>query len=110
MQRKLDANTIRNADVLITRLMKDGFCDISFVLNWVNDRLVEESNMLTEEDVVEILEIPLLGSLLEDERVSVSLNRGDVFVSSYKKSIMAERMRVIGERVVSGLFYKFMIR
>lgn len=102
--------SVRNADILVTKLMKDGFFDISFVLNRMNEKLVETCDMMTEEDVIEILEIPLLGSLPEDERVVISLNNCEAFVRNYPDSIMTTELKAISNRITSGLFYKFMIR
>ena len=102
--------SVRNADILITKLMKKGFFNISFALNRVKERLIASGDMLAEEDAIEILEIPLLGSLPEDERVLVSLNIGEVFVRGYKNSVVTEKIRKIVERVESGIFYKFMVR
>lgn len=64
--------------------------------------------MLSKEDVIEKLEIPLLGSLTVEERVMISINKGDVFARLCKNSVIEERIR--GEQGVSGLFHEFMIR
>jgi len=101
--------SIRNADVLSTKLKNNDFFNVSFVLNRLDERMIERGFMLSELDVIEILENPLLGSLPEDERVMDSLNSGEAFVRSYRNSLMADCLEAIAERVAKGLFYKFIL-
>lgn len=102
--------SIRNADILSEKLKRDEFFNISFVLNCMNERLIEQKRILSEGEAIEILENPLLGCLPEDERVVCSLNYGEVFVREHKRATMTACLNKIAERVQMGLFYRFMLR
>ena len=50
---------------------------MQLVLNRVRPKMMESQEMLSIEDVTDILALPLLGLVLEDEQVIVSTNRGE---------------------------------
>ena len=104
-----DVGAIRNADLLITKLMRDGVQKISFVVNRINPRLVEDGDMLTDNDIVEIFQVPLLGKLLEDERVTISTNNAELYVRAFPNAEITAEMNKIGERIDKGLFSKFIV-
>ncbi|NBO31775.1 MAG: septum site-determining protein MinD [Cyanobacteria bacterium LVE1205-1] len=68
----LEAHTVHNTHLLINRL---------------RPLMVAANDMMSVEDVQEILAIPLLGVIPDDERVIVSTNRGEPLVLSETPSI-----------------------
>jgi septum site-determining protein MinD len=55
--------------------------------------------MMSVEDVLELLAIPPIGIVPEDERVIVSSNNGEPLVSSDKESLPAMAYRNIARRI-----------
>jgi septum site-determining protein MinD len=54
-----------------------GIQPVQLVLNRVRPKMVASQEMLSVEDVTDILALPLLGLVVEDEQVIVSTNRGE---------------------------------
>lgn len=73
----LEANDIRNPKLIINRIKMD---------------MVKAGNMLGVEDILDILAIPLLGVIPDDENIVISTNKGEPLV--YKgESLAAEAYR-----------------
>jgi len=54
-----------------------GIKRIHLIVNRLRPAMVEVNNMMSVQDVQEILAIPLIGVIPEDERVIISSNRGE---------------------------------
>ena len=72
-----EVSAVRDADRVIGLLNTYGVKPVQLVLNRVRPRMIANQEMLTVEDVTDILALPLLGLVLEDEQVIVSTNRGE---------------------------------
>ena len=68
---------MRDADRVIGLLNSEGLKPIQLVLNRVRPKMMANQEMLGVSDVTDILALPLLGLVLEDEQVIVSTNRGE---------------------------------
>ena len=68
---------VRDADRVIGLLHTQGVAPIHLVLNRVRPKMVANQEMLGVSDVTDILALPLLGLVLEDEQVITSTNRGE---------------------------------
>lgn len=68
---------VRDADRVIGLLEANSVKTINLVVNRVKITMTEANEMMTVEDVQEILAVPLIGIIPEDERVIVSTNRGE---------------------------------
>ena len=83
----LEANDIRNADLIVNRIRMD---------------MVESGNMMSMDDVVEILAIDLLGAVPDDESVVIATNQGEPCVGDSSlagQAYMNICRRVMGEEV-----------
>lgn len=83
----LEANEIRNADLIVNRIRMD---------------MVESGNMMSMDDVVEILAIDLLGAVPDDESVVIATNQGEPCVGDSSlagQAYMNICRRVMGEEV-----------
>jgi septum site-determining protein MinD len=67
---------VRDADRIIGLLEASEKESIQLVINRVRPDMVRREDMLTIEDVIDVLAIDLLGVVPEDEKVIVSTNRG----------------------------------
>ncbi len=72
-----EVSAVRDADRVIGLLNSEGVKPIQLVLNRVRPRMMANQEMLAVDDVTDILALPLLGLVLEDEQVIVSTNRGE---------------------------------
>ncbi len=72
-----EVSAVRDADRVIGLLNTNGVKPIQLVLNRVRPKMIISQEMLSVDDVKDILALPLLGLVLEDEQVIVSTNRGE---------------------------------
>jgi septum site-determining protein MinD len=98
-----DVSAIRDADRIIGLLQHQGIESISLVLNRLSPALVKKGNMISKNDVLDILNIDLLGVVPEDTGVIASTNRGVPLVhndgSPGAEAYMRIARRMIGQRV-----------
>jgi septum site-determining protein MinD len=81
-----EISSVRDADRAIRLLEERNIKPIQLVVNRIRPEMVQNFNMMSVEDVQELLAIPLLGGIPEDERVIVSTNRGEPLVLTETKS------------------------
>jgi len=72
-----EVSAVRDADRVIGLLNTHGVSPVQLVLNRVRPKMMANQEMLAVDDVTDILALPLLGLVLEDEQVIVSTNRGE---------------------------------
>ena len=72
---------------------------IQLIVNRVRPEMIELNQMLSIEDLREILVIPLLGIIPDDERIIVSTNRGEPLVLEENPSIPAMAFNNIAKRL-----------
>ncbi len=72
-----EVSAVRDADRVIGLLNTNGINPVQLVLNRVRPKMIASQEMLSVDDVTDILALPLLGLVLEDEQVIVSTNRGE---------------------------------
>lgn len=75
-----EVSAVRDADRIIGLVEAEEKGPAKLVINRLNVDLVKRGDMLTAEDVVELLAIDLVGIVPEDESVVVSTNRGQPVV------------------------------
>ena len=111
------------ADRIIGLLEAYEFTQIHLIINRLRYDMIKRGDMMSSSDVVDILSIPLLGIVPDDENVVVSTNQGEPLVGS---STMAGKAyenickRILNEEVpfmnfehgfsfwtkISGIFHK----
>jgi septum site-determining protein MinD len=74
-----EMSAVRDADRIIGLLeaRKDEISQYRLVVNRVRPQMVRNSDMMSVEDVLEILSVKLLGVVPEDEEIITSTNRGE---------------------------------
>lgn len=77
---------VRDADRVIGLLEANGFKDPILIINRVKPEMIKRGDMLSVEDVLEILAIKLLGIIPEDEGIIVSVNRGEPIIFNGNKT------------------------
>ncbi len=81
-----EVSAVRDADRVIGLLNTHGVQPVQLVLNRVRPKMMASQEMLSVDDVTDILALPLLGLVLEDEQVIVSTNRGEPLTLSSNNS------------------------
>jgi septum site-determining protein MinD len=74
-----EMSAVRDADRIIGLLeaRKDEITQYRLVINRLRPNMVKNSDMMSVEDVLEILSVKLLGVVPEDEDIIISTNKGE---------------------------------
>lgn len=84
-----EVSAIRDADRIIGLLEVAGFNRMELIINRLRPEMVRRGDMMTSEDVVDILGIPLIGIVPDDESVVVATNQGEPLTGSSTPAGMA---------------------
>ena len=95
-----EVSAVRDADRVIGLLNTNGIKPVQLVLNRVRPKMIASQEMLSVDDVTDILALPLLGLVLEDEQVIVSTNRGEPLTLIGSKSPAAKCYANIASRLL----------
>ncbi|MCR5737859.1 MAG: septum site-determining protein MinD [Eubacterium sp.] len=95
-----EVSAIRDADRVIGLLEKDGISPIHLIVNRIRPDLIRKGDMMSKEDVSEILGVEIIGAFNDDTDVVVATNRGTSLMeqsSRLKKSILQITNILTGE-------------
>lgn len=90
---------VRDADRVIGLLEANDIKKVHLIVNRLRPAMVQEDMMMSVKDVQEILAVPLLGVIPDDERVIVSTNRGEPLVLSQNISMAGIAFSNIARRL-----------
>jgi septum site-determining protein MinD len=90
---------VRDADRVVGLLEAQGVKPVRLILNRLRPIMVQANDMMSVEDVQEILAIPLIGVIPEDEKVIVSTNRGEPLVLGENPSLAGVAFEHVARRV-----------
>lgn len=97
-----EVSSVRDADRIIGLLEAREIKDIKLVVNRLRPKMVASGNMLSENDIQDILSVERIGIIPEDEAILVSTNVGTVASlgqSVAGEAFMATARRIRGETV-----------
>lgn len=94
-----EVSAVRDADRIIGLVEAEEKGPIHLIINRLNPQMVKKGDMLTAEDVLELLAVRLLGIVPEDETVVVNTNRG-MPVALDEKSRAGQAFRNIALRLL----------
>lgn len=75
-----EVSSIRDADRIIGLLESASITKMDLVINRIRIEMVRKGDMMSASDVVDILGIPLIGIVPDDENVVISTNQGEPIV------------------------------
>lgn len=117
-----EVSAIRDADRIVGLLEAHEISRMDLLLNRMRLDLVKRGDMMSPVDVVDILAVPLIGVIPDDEQVVISTNQGEPLVETASLAGRAYRnisLRITGEEIpielfrgvsfwtrVSGIFHK----
>ncbi|MCM1984219.1 septum site-determining protein MinD [Lyngbya confervoides] len=94
-----EISAVRDADRVIGLLEAHEIKKIQLIVNRIRPAMVQNNDMMSVADVQEILSIPLIGIIPDDEQVIVSTNRGEPLVLSEDLSLSGMAIRNIADRI-----------
>lgn len=118
-----EVSAIRDADRIIGLLEANEFTKIDLIINRLRVDMVRRGDMMSSADVIDILSIPLIGIVPDDENVVIATNQGEPLVGNDTLAGKAYQnicCRVLGQEVpfmefeksisfwtrVTGIFHK----
>ncbi len=84
-----EVSAIRDADRIIGLLNSNQLKKMELIINRIRMDMVKRGDMMTVDDVTEILSIPLIGALPDDEQVVIGTNQGEPVIGLDSKAGMA---------------------
>jgi septum site-determining protein MinD len=94
-----EVSAVRDADRIIGIVEAEEKGSPQLLLNRLDQDMVKQNNMLSAEDVVDLLAIQLLGIVPEDKAVLISTNKGTPIVLD-EKSPAGQAYRNIARRIL----------
>ncbi len=94
-----EISAVRDADRVVGLLEAQGIKQMRLIINRIRPTMVQVNDMMSVEDVQEILAIPLIGVIPDDERVIVSTNRGEPLVLSETPSMAGTAFENVARRL-----------
>ncbi|HIZ13335.1 MULTISPECIES: septum site-determining protein MinD [Sellimonas] len=97
-----EVSAIRDADRIIGLLETQQLRNLELVINRIRIDMVKRGDMMSVDDVTEILPIHLLGAIPDDEQVVVATNQGEPVIDQdclSGKAYMNICRRIIGEDI-----------
>jgi septum site-determining protein MinD len=93
-------SAVRDADRIIGLLeAKEEIKSYKLLINRVRPNLIKSKDMMSVEDVVEILSAELIGIIPEDEEIISSTNKGEPLVNT-EKSLAGIAYRNVARRIM----------
>ena len=90
---------VRDADRVVGLLEAEEIKKIRLIVNRLKPEMVQLEKMLSVEDILDLLVVPLAGIVPDDERVIVASNRGEPLVLSDNPSLPAIAFKNIARRL-----------
>ena len=98
-----EVSAVRDADRIIGLLEADEMKQTQLIVNRLRPDMVKRGDMMSADDVVDVLRVDLLGIVPDDEDVVVATNRGEPLVGDSKslagQAYMNVCRRITGEQV-----------
>lgn len=93
-----EVSAVRDADRIIGLLQSQEIKNISLIVNRIKMDMVKRGDMMSIDDIIEILAVDLLGMVPDDEKIVVSTNKGEPVISD-GKSLAAQAYKNISRRI-----------
>lgn len=98
-----EVSAVRDADRIIGLLEAHGIKDTRLIINRIKMSMVKRGDMLSIEDVIDLLAVELIGVVPDDEKIQATTNRGEPAITDDKSPAgLAYRnisKRILGENV-----------
>ena len=112
-----EVSSIRDADRIIGLLEAEEISKMDLIVNRIRMDMVRRGDMMSMEDVTDILGIPILGAIPDDEEIVISTNQGEPLVGMNSfagqaylnicKRILGQEVPLMGLEKNKGFFHMF---
>ena len=75
-----EVSAIRDADRIIGLLEASGIGRMDLIINRIRSDMVRRGDMMSVDDVMDILSVPVIGTVPDDEDIVISTNQGEPLV------------------------------
>ncbi|HJB87921.1 MAG: septum site-determining protein MinD [Blautia sp.] len=93
-----EVSAIRDADRIIGLLEAEGLRNIQLIINRLRPDMIARGDMMSVDDVTEILSVDLIGTIPDDEQIVIAANQGEPL--SGRKSLAEDEYRNICRRIL----------
>lgn len=100
-----EITSIRDADRVTGLLESNQIYNVKLLVNRVRPDMIQQNDMMSVRDVQEMLGIPLLGAIPEDNQVIVSTNRGEPLVLRKKLTLSGIAFENAARRLIGKQDY-----
>lgn len=90
---------VRDADRVVGLLESENMGSIRLIVNRLRPEMVQMDEMLSVEDILDLLVVPLIGIIPDDKKIITSSNKGEPLVLSPQESLPAMAIKNIARRV-----------
>ncbi len=94
-----EISAVRDADRVVGLLESNRITDIKLIVNRLRPAMVKNNDMMSVEDVLDILSVKLIGVIPDDEQVIVSTNKGEPLVLAEKPSLAGTAYMNVAKRL-----------
>lgn len=96
-----EVSAVRDADRIIGLIEAEGKGPAQLIINRINADMVRKGDMISMQDIVDLLAVDLIGIIPEDSQVIISTNQGSP-ISLDGKSAAGEAFRNISRRMMGA--------
>jgi septum site-determining protein MinD len=96
-----EVSAVRDADRIIGLIEAEEKGPAELIINRLNYKMVQRGDMISTEDIVDLLAIDLIGIIPEDEKVIISTNRGSP-IALDGKSLAGQAFRNVTQRMMGN--------
>ncbi len=94
-----EISAVRDADRVVGLLEVNNIRPVHLIVNRLRPAMVKAEDMMSVDDVKEILALPLIGIVPEEERVITSTNRGEPLVLDVNQTAASQAIHNIARRL-----------
>lgn len=93
--------SIRDADKVIGLLLSRQIAQekVNLIINRVRPEMVQRNNMISVDDIVDILSTNVIGVIPEDKNIIISTNRGEPIVKDKGRSLISQSLKDTAKRI-----------
>jgi septum site-determining protein MinD len=92
-----EVSAVRDADRVIGLLEADDKAESMLLINRMKDNMVKKGQMLSVEDISDILSVDIIGIIPEDEKILYASNKGDPAVTDKSSKAGRAYLSVVGK-------------
>ena len=98
---------VRDADRVVGLLESENMTKMNLIVNRLRPEMVKLDEMLSVDDILDLLVVPLVGIVPDDKRVITSSNKGEPLVLSKEESLPGIAIKNIAKRL-NGIDSEFL--